>query len=167
MAIDLDDFVLEVVARVHAPDMGAKRAFEALRVVVVVQEIVAAIRVSGQLGVIALGSERERRTTAPAAHDLRRQQVLLRRAGGVLRQEPAERGHILMQFAQGDIGPIAAQHLGLRHWRQALPLIDIAQDKFAGLERRFLGIARRNTGPLDGRLTDPILEAKVFAPRGQ
>ena len=52
MAIDLDDFVLEVVARVHAPDMGAKRAFEALRVVVVVQEIVAAMRVG--FGIVLL-----------------------------------------------------------------------------------------------------------------
>src|SRR6185437_6373732 len=70
MAPDLEDFILEVVARVHTPDMGAQRAFEALRIIVVVQEIVVVLWVSGQRGIIALGSEGERRATAPAAHDL-------------------------------------------------------------------------------------------------
>src|SRR5260370_23000153 len=100
MAIDLGNFVFELVTRVHAPCMRAKRAFEALGIVIIVQKIVVALRVGTELWVIILWTECEGRTAAPAPHHLGSQPFFLRRAGGVCRQVSAARRALLLPLSQ-------------------------------------------------------------------
>ena len=104
------------VARVHPPGVRAERALEAARVVAV-QEGVVALRVGAQLGVVALGGQRQRRAAAPAPDELGGQQLLLGRAGGALAQVLPEGRHPRVQLAEDHVGAVAAQHLGLRHRR--------------------------------------------------
>src|SRR5258708_12089636 len=105
MAIDLGNLVLELVPRVHAPCMRAKRAFEALGIVIVVQKIVVALRIGTELWVIILWTEREGRTAAPAPHHLGSQPFFLRRAGGACRQVSAEPADPLMPLSHAPLHP--------------------------------------------------------------
>src|SRR5512135_2698367 len=72
-----------------------------------------------------------------------------------------------MQFSEGRIRTIAAQHLRLGHRRQRPRLIGIPQDKLTSLERSFPWVAPSETAPLDHRLTDAVSKAEVLASRGK
>src|SRR2546421_9007936 len=113
--VDSNEFVFERVARIRPTSVRADRAPESSRVVIVVQEVVVATRVGSQRGVIPLRGERQWRAAPPAPDDLGGKQFLLLRAGSLCAQVLAQRRHVLVEFAKGGIGAVAAQYLGLRH----------------------------------------------------
>ena len=69
--------VVPRVARIHAPHVRAQRNRIAERVHLLVVEVVVALRVCAQLGVIRLGRKHEWRAAAPAAHELGGDELLL------------------------------------------------------------------------------------------
>src|SRR6266550_9000825 len=105
--VDSNEFVFERVARIRPTSVRADRAPESSRVVIVVEEVVVASWVGSQRGVIPLRGERQWRAAPPAPDDLRGQQFLLLRAGGLCAQILPERRHALAELANGDIGAVA------------------------------------------------------------
>ena len=102
------------VARIHAPDVRAERDRIAVRVHLAVVEVVVALQVGAERRVVLLGRQHERRAAAPAAHQLRRDQLLLLRRLAVLAEELAERADVLLELAVGEIAAVAGQASGLR-----------------------------------------------------
>ena len=104
------------VARIGTTDVRARRRAVPDRVVTVVELVVAA-RIGAELGIVVQRTARQGGTAAPAAHHLRRDQLLVVTVARVVAQVAAKCGHTLMQLAERDIGAVAPQHLGLRQRR--------------------------------------------------
>src|SRR4030095_4139899 len=68
-----------------------------------------------------------------------------------------------MQLAEGCIGAIAAQHLGLRCLRYTVDLVLVAQHELAGLERFFVRIRAGDAATLDCRMGDSISKTEHIA----
>src|SRR5688500_216354 len=86
------------VARVAAPDVRAARSLKSYRVVCFKKEIVIAMWVCAQRGVVVKRTKRERRTATPAAHHFRRQQLLRLWSIRLRRKKPAKLRHTLVQL---------------------------------------------------------------------
>ena len=152
-------FVIERIARIRAPGVRAGRALEATRIVAV-EEVVVALRVGAELGIVALRGERQRRPALPASDHLRAEQRLLL-AGRCLRVQVLPVGRDAgVQLAEHDVGAVAAEHLGCRHRRQLARLVGVAEDDLAGLDRPLLRVGWRNPAAFDRRLTDAVLETE-------
>ena len=63
------------------------------------------------------GTERQRSSTSPPAHDFRGEEFLLRGAGGVRLQVPAKFGDALVQLAEDNVASVSPEDAGLRHLR--------------------------------------------------
>ena len=111
-------------------------------------------------------AERQRRAAAPAAHDLRGQELFVFRAGGVGLQVATECSNALVQLPEGDVGSVPAENLGSKRL-DAADLVGIAEDEFTRFERLFVGIGSRDSTPVDGRVADPVAEAEGLLLRGQ
>src|SRR5262249_5672092 len=91
---------------------------------------------------------------------------------GLLLEEPAEPGHILVQLAEDQERAVPRQLRGLRQrGREATALILVAEQELAGLEicprptssRRALTGEGGNACALDRRLSKPVAVAEVLA----
>ena len=123
------------VARIHPPDVGAKRHGIPVRVHLPVVEVVVPLRVRRKLRIILLWREHERRSTAPPAHQLRRDQFLLLGCVAVGPQKIAERADVLVHAPIGEKTAVPRQDLWLRQ-RTGIPvLVRIPEEELAWLER--------------------------------
>ncbi len=162
-------------ARVRAPDVAADRAAPAVGVVGVGERVVAA-GVGDDPRIGPAGRHRERRAVAPAAHDLRGQQLLAApEVAGALGELAAERGDVLAQLAVDEVRPVDRELVGIRRDRQRALLVGVAEDELAGPDRapavlavrRALARARLDAGALDGRLREAVGEPEVLRPVGE
>src|SRR5262249_480970 len=147
------------VARVCSPDVRAAGGLESCRVIFLVKEIVVALRIGAQFRIVVERAERQGRAAAPPPHHLSCQQFLVLPPAGVRLQVLAERRYTLVQFAENNIGPVAAQALGLSYL-DAADLVSIAQNEFACHKGLFPGIGSRNAAPFDRRMTDAVSESE-------
>ena len=76
--------VVRGVARVEASRVRSQRAGIPERIHLLVVEVVVAHRVRAQLGIVLVRCQHQRRAAAPAAHELRGEQLLIVRRVGVL-----------------------------------------------------------------------------------
>src|SRR6185295_4192857 len=106
--VEADDAGDDGVARVHASDVRSDRALETPGIVVVIQEVVVARRIGTESRIVAIGRERERRTTPPAADELGRDQLFVLRVGGVRADVLTERRDVLMKLPEDDVGAVPA-----------------------------------------------------------
>ena len=102
------------VAGIHAADVRAERHRIAMRVLLLVVEVVVALQIRAQRRIVFVGRQHERRAASPAAHQLRRHEFLLLGRLAVLAQEVAKRADMLLQAAIGHEAAVAGQDLGLR-----------------------------------------------------
>ena len=72
-----------------------------------------------------------------------------------------------MELANNNVGAIAAQHVGLGCRGHLTRLVRVAKDELTGLEWALHMIGTGNRAALNGRLTDPVLEAEGLASRRQ
>ena len=159
-------FVVERVARVGAARVRAGRALEAAQIVAV-EEVVVALRVGAELGIVALGGERQRRAALPAADHLGAEQRLLLAARRLRAQVLPVGRDPRVQLAEDDVGAVAAEHLRGRHRRQLAGLVRVAEDDLAGLERRApSGSSRRMPLPSTAGWPIPSLKPKEVRPVG-
>ena len=121
-------------------------------------------RVGAELGIVALGGERQRRAALPASDHLRAEQRLLLAARRLRAQVLPVGRDPRVQLAEDDVGAVAAEHLRGRHRRQLARLVRVAEDDLAGLERPLLRVRRRDAAAFDRRLADAVLEAEGGAP---
>ena len=167
MEADVDAaVVVEGVAGVGPAGVGAKRALQAPRVVAV-PEVVVALRVGAELGVVTVRGEGKGGAALPAAHHLRAQQLFLGCTDGGRAQVLAVGRDPGVQLAEHHVGAVAAQVRWRRHRRQLARLVGVAQDDLAGLDRLFARVGRRPAAALDAGLADPVLEPERGAPGRQ
>ena len=106
----------------------------AVRIVRVV-EVVVALRVRAECGVVDVRRQRQRRAAAPTADQLRGDQFTFFLGASVGPKESIERADARLIFAEAHIGAVAAEDVRLRH-RQGIPgLTRIPKDELAGLDR--------------------------------
>ena len=149
----------------HPPRVRAGRAPEPSEIIVVVQEVVVAAWVSAEFRIVSIRAQCEWRAALPAADHLRPEQFLFLWARGIGAEILPIRRHAGMKLQEDDVGAVATEHLGLRHRRQPARFVGIAEDEFAGLDRRLLGVGARNAAAFDCGLTDPILEPEWVSAR--
>ena len=149
------------VARVEATRVRPQRARVSVRIHLFVVVVVIAHGISTQLGVVALRGQHQRGAAAPAAHELRGEQLLSFGCVGVLAQVVAERADVLLKPPVGHVAAVARQHLGLRQISGRPVFVGIAQDELAGFQRRSRARRRLLTGSLHHRLRQPVSEAEV------
>src|SRR5262249_21068394 len=130
-------------------------------------EVVVAAWVGAELGIVAMGADRQGSAAAPSAHHLRREELFRFWAARHLLQVSPELRHPLVELAEDDIRPIAAEHVGVRHRRKAARLVGVAEDELAGLEGLFARIRAGKVAPLDGGIADSIPEAELLPARCQ
>ena len=109
--------VVERVARVGPTRVRAGRALEATQIVPVA-EVVVALRVGAERGVVLLRGQRERRAALPAPDHLGAEQRLLLAARGSRAEVLPVGGDARVQLPEDDVGAVAAEHLRGRHRRQ-------------------------------------------------
>ena len=116
-----------------------------------VGEVVVPLHVGAEFGIVLLGREHERRATAPAAHQLGRNQFLLLGGFTVLLEKIAELSDMLFKPPIGHVAAVPRQNFRSGAVGYDTMLVGVAKDKFAGFQR-FAG-SRRRCDPisLDGR----------------
>src|SRR3954468_16064808 len=146
------------VPRIRATNVRAARRLEAERIVVLVKKVVSPSRIGAERGIVVHGTQRQRRAAPPAAHHLGGEQLLVLGAARLLLEEAAKRADALVQLAEGNVGPVAAEQLwnSLLH---AAELVGIANDELARLARP-LPVQARDAAPLDGGVADAVSETK-------
>ena len=116
-------------------------------------------------GIGPLWREGERRAVAPAADDLRRQQLLAARIElGGYGQLPAERGDVLVELAVDEKGAVRAQLRRRRRRRKHALLVAVTEDELSGADRPpasalgdgSLAGERSHTAALDRRLSKTV-----------
>ncbi|MCJ0905673.1 hypothetical protein [Rhodococcus sp. ARC_M6] len=138
--------------------VGSHRALEAAWVIGE-EEVVVALWVASQLGVVLVGGECERGAALPAPDHLGAEEVLLFTAGSLGVEVGPVGRYLRVQLSEHNIGAVAAQHLGGGHRRQLARLVGIAQDDLAGVEWSLTGIGGRAT-PLPSTEGWPIPSLK-------
>src|SRR5215217_3671906 len=123
--------------------MCSKRNGIALRVHSCVIEVVIALVISSECGIVLLGRQNERSSAAPASHQLRCDQLLA--FGGwstMLAKKVAKSADMLLQSAIGHEGAISGENFWLRQRHHLAALILIPENEFTRLDRRS-GAGRR------------------------
>ena len=144
--------VVPCIARIHPPNVRAKRHGVAVRVQLLVGEVVITQHVGPKFGIVSLGREHERRAAAPAPHQLGRDQFLLLRGVTVLAQELAKLPHMLLEPPVGHVAAVPREKFWLRTVGYHPVFVGVAKDELAWLQR-FAGTWRGlDAISLDGRL---------------
>src|SRR5262249_27100047 len=143
----------------HAPNVGPERHLPTVRVVRVV-EIVVAFGVRAERGVVDIRSERQWRTAAPASDQLRGDQFPILLSASIRLKEPIERANTRLILAKAHIGAGAAEDGGLRHGQGDTGLTWIAENEFTCLDERPLAGQRVDAAAFDRRLIDAVLVAQ-------
>ena len=107
------------VPRVHAPDVASEGHLAAALVVRVI-EVVVALWVRAERGVVDIGCQRQRGAAAPAADQLRGEQFTFFLGASIRPKESIEGADARLIFAKAYIGAVAAEDVRLRH-RQGDP----------------------------------------------
>jgi hypothetical protein len=141
--------------------VAAERSGVAVRVHLAVVKVVVALEVCAKCRIILVGCQHKRSATAPAAHQLRGNQLLLPGSLTVLPQKIAECPHVLLQAAIGHIAAVAGETVGLRQAGGRAVLVGIAKNELACLDRRSRSGRRLDARSLDLRLREPVAEAEV------
>ena len=102
------------VAGIHPPHVRAERNRIAMRIHFLVVEVVVALRVGAQRGIVFVRAPDEWRAAAPASHQFRCDQLLLLRSVAVLAQEIAKPDHMLLQTAIGHEAAVTGKNFWLR-----------------------------------------------------
>src|SRR5439155_11872339 len=111
--------------------------------------------------IVLVRRQYQRRATAPTAHQLRGDQLLLLRRLPVLPQKVTKRTHVLLQPAIGHVAAVAGEDPRLREIGRRPVLVGVTHDELAGLERR-AGAGRWHiTRSLDDGLREPVAVAEV------
>src|SRR4029077_3417277 len=150
------------IARVHAAHVGAQRHGITQWVLVLVVEIVAALWVGAECGIVLLGRECQRRTAAPAAHQLRSDELPLLVRLAVRAQEVTELTHVLLEPPIGHEAAVAGEDFRLRQRRIHTALIRVTENELARLERGSRTGRRLVTRALDHRLREPVAVVEMI-----
>ena len=129
--------VVERVSRVCTPRVCAGWAFETAEIVGVA-EIVVAVRIRAERGIVALGRQRERCATRPASNHLRREHCLLFAVRGFGSEVLPVRRNPRVQLSEHEVGAVPTEHFGGRHRREASRLVWIAENELPCLDRSSL-----------------------------
>ena len=140
------------VARVHPPNVRAKRHGIAVRVRLLVGEVVVTLHVGPEFWIVLLGREYERRATAPAAHQLGRNQFLLLGGLSVLPEKIAELPHMLFKSAIGHEAAIPRQNFRQGAVGDDTMLVGVAKNELARFQRLAGSRRRCDAISLDRRL---------------
>src|SRR5262245_10249620 len=148
--------VVPGVAEIHAPDVGAERRRVPLRVHLCVIEVVVALWIGRELGIVLRGRQRQRCAAAPAAHQLRRDQLLaFRRGPAVLPKEIAKPADVLLHLPIREKASVLRQDLGLQE-RDVAVLVRVPEEELSWLERSSGTRRRRDPHSVDFRLRHAI-----------
>src|SRR5215471_17318213 len=98
----------------------------------------------------------ERCTAPPAAHQLRRDELLLLGRLAMLLQKVTEGSHVLLEPAVGEIAPVLGKDLGLGLTDRRAIFVRIAEDELAGLQGRAGARRRHVSRALDDWLREPV-----------
>src|SRR5262245_39642411 len=153
--------VVPGVAEIHAPDVGAERRRVPLRVHLCVIEVVVALWIGRELGIILRGRQRQRRAAAPAAHQLGGDEFLLFRRSTVRPEKVPEPADVLLQSAVREIASVPRQDLGLRQ-RHVAVFVRIPEEELSRLERSSGARGWRDPRSLDFRLRHAIAISEVI-----
>src|SRR4051812_40493287 len=116
--------------------MCSKRDGIALRVHFSIIEIVVALVISSECGIVLLGRQNERSSAAPASHQLRRDQFLaLNSWATMLTKKVAKSTDMLLQSSIGHEGAISAKNFWLRQRHHLAALIFMSENEFTRLCR--------------------------------
>ena len=141
--------------------MRSQRTGISVRVHLFVVEVVVAHRIRAEFRVVVLGCQHQGCAAAPAAHELRGQQLLTVGAVSVVSDVVAEQRHVLLQAPVRHVAPIAGQHLWLRKVGDRPVLVGVAENELTRLERSARAGSGLLTRSLDHRLRQPVAEPEV------
>src|SRR5262245_36481396 len=147
------------VPRVHTPDMRSEWHLPSLRVVGIV-EIVVAPGVGAERRIILVRRQRQRSTAAPTADQLRGDQLAFFLGASIRSEEAIERGDARLIFAETYIGAVAAEDVWPRQRQRHPGFAGIPKDELAGFDRPPLARQRVAAAALDRRLVDAVLVAQ-------
>ena len=154
--------VVPRVARIYPANVRAKRDRIAVRVHLLVVEVVVALHVGAQRRIVFFRREHERRSAAPAPHQLGRDQFLLLGSVAVLPEKLAKFPHMLLEPPVGHVAAVPRENFGLWTVGYDAVFVGIAQDELAWLQR-LAGSGRRfDAISFDGRLRQPVAIAEMF-----
>ena len=105
-----------------------------------------------EFGIVLLGREHERRATAPAAHQLGRNQFLLLGGLTVLLEKIAELPHMLFKPAIGHVAAVPRQNFRPGAVGYDTVLVGVAKNELARFQRLAGSRRRCDAISLDGRL---------------
>ena len=150
------------IARIYPANVRADWGRIAVRVHLLVGEVVVSLRVGAKLGIVFFGREYERRAAAPAPHQLGGDQLLLFRGLAMLAKEVAKLPHMLLEPPIGHVAAVARENFGLRAIGNDAIFVRVAKDELARLQR----VAGAGRGllarPLDDRLRETVPIAKML-----
>ena len=106
-----------------------------MRVLLLVVEVIVALRVRAERRVVPLRSQHERRAAAPAPHQLGGNQLLRLRSGPIRLEEVAERADMLFQATIGHEAAVAREDLRLRLSDRWTGFIRVAENELSWLQR--------------------------------
>jgi len=153
--------IVRRVAGIHAPHVRAERHRIAMRIHLLIVEVVVALRIGTERRIVLVGCQHQWCAAAPAAHQLCRNQLLFFGRLAVLAQEVAELADMLFQAAISHVAAIAGQNF--RSWQIGgrSVFVRVPEDEFARLERR-AGAGRWHfASALDDRLREPVAVAEM------
>ena len=124
------------IAGIHAPNMCSERNGIALRVHFCVIEVVIALVISSERGIVLVRRQNKRSSAAPASHQLRCNQFLaLGCWATMLTQKVAKSTDMLLQSAIGHEGAISGESFWLRQRHHLAALILMSKNEFTRLDR--------------------------------
>src|SRR5262249_38886326 len=162
MEIDVGEAGQVGVARVHAPDVGAKRDLPAMRVIRVI-EVVVPLRVRAEARIVDVRRERQRGAAAPTADQFCGNQFAFFVIASIGPEESIERTHARLIFAKAYIGAVAAEDVRLRHRQENPCFARIAKDELPRLDRPALAGQRLDAAAFDRRLVDAVFVTERIA----
>ena len=123
--------VVRGVARIYPANVRAERDRIAMRIRLLIGEVVVALHVGAERRIVFFGREHERRPAAPAPHQLGRDQLLLLRSIAVLPEKLAKLSHVLFEPAVCHVAAVPRENFWLRTVGDDAVFVGIAQDELA------------------------------------
>src|SRR5262249_27643595 len=146
---------------IHGAGVGGERRRVPLWIHLCVSEVVVALWISREFGIILRGRQRQRCAAAPAAHQLGGDEFLLLRRSTVRPEKVPEPADVLLQSAVREIASVPRQDLGLRQ-RHVAVLVRIPEEELARLEGSSGARGWRDPRSLDFRLRHAIAISEVI-----